>query len=98
MRSLKSFLQESPLASRITLPVLVVLDRTTLTPEDASRIATDGTLPPAERGTCELEIGGQCVARGRVVRRGGKWFFKVTEMNDPASSRSGEPSGEGGSI
>ncbi len=91
MKNLRTFLEESPIAGRVTLSTQVVLHRLTLTPEDVSRIVAEGTLTPAGERTCELEIGGQCVARGRVVWRRGAWFFKVMEMNEI----SGGPS-EGG--
>ncbi len=92
MRDLRQFLGESPIAGRVSLPTAVILHRLTLTPEDIGRIVTEGALAPVGEPACELEIGGQCVARGRIVRRRGAWFFKVTEMNEI----SGGPSEEGG--
>jgi len=94
MKDLRRFLEESPIAARVLLPTQTILNRITLTPEEVSRIVSEGTLRPGGNRTCELEIGGQCVARGRIVRRRGAWFFKVTEMNDGAA----RPVDEGGSV
>jgi hypothetical protein len=56
------------------------VQRLTLNPSDVGRIVEEGTLAQTEGATCELEIGGQCIARGRIVRRRGRLFFKVTLM------------------
>jgi hypothetical protein len=86
MDELRRFLEESPIAARVALPASVVLRRLSISPEEAASAAESGNFSPSGgEGVCELEVGGQCVARGRIVRRRGKSFFKVVEINEGAS-------------
>lgn len=85
MDNLKRFLEESPIAERVSLPSSVVVRRLTLHPEEIDGIVESGTFNPTGGETCELEVGGQCIARGRIVRRRGKSYFKVLEMGREAS-------------
>lgn len=82
MGELREFLEKSPIASRIALPTSVVERRLTLTPEALEGIADGGVFSPSDGGTCELEVGGQCVARGRIVRGKGRSYLKVTEIEE----------------
>jgi hypothetical protein len=89
MDSLQRFLEESPIASKVSLPTSVVLRRLELSPEEVSGIAESGSfstegLAIGSGGdkTCELEVGGQCLARGRIVRKRGLCYFKVLEMGE----------------
>ena len=80
MGDLKRFLDESPIAASVSLPTTIIVHRSTMNPSDVERMVEQGSVVPGGEGTCDLEIGGQCVARGRVVRRQGELWFKVTEM------------------
>jgi hypothetical protein len=83
MAELKKFLEESPMASRVTLPTRIILRRFDLGPEEVGSIVESGRLKSGDAGrTCELEIGGQRVAGGRIVKRRGEFFFKVREMGE----------------
>ena len=84
MNNLKTFLETTSTARKVRLGTRVVLARTRLSPSDLLDIQENGTygpVPAAER-TCELEAGGQIVARGRIVRKGGELHFKVDETAD----------------
>jgi hypothetical protein len=81
MDDLKRFLEESPIAARVALPTNIVVRRLTLNPEAVESIAESGTFTPSGGEACELEVGGQCIARGRIVRRRGRSYFKVLEIN-----------------
>ena len=79
--SVEGFLAESPLAGRVALPTRIVIHRRRLTAAAVEEIRRRGRLDPIpeEERVCELEAGGMVVARGRLVRRRGDWYFKVTE-------------------
>ncbi len=79
--SLQSFFEKSPLARKIKLPTRVVIQRTQLTPGEMMQIKEKGEYGPIPRREqiCELEAGGRVLARGKIVRRGGEYFFKVSE-------------------
>jgi hypothetical protein len=102
MDELKRFLEESPIAAKVALPTGVVLRRLSLSPDAVQSIVESGGFSPGAaplgsaeglpRGlpkgdeVCELEVGGQCIARGRIVRRRGKAYFKVVEMGEGGES------------
>jgi hypothetical protein len=65
---------------RIAIPSRVVIRRTVLTANALSKIVQDGAFEPGGEATCELEAGGQVVARGRIIARRGKSYFKVLEV------------------
>lgn len=71
---------------RLALPSRVVIHRRTLDAGALAAVAARGEFVAGEGGTCELEVGGQVVARGRIVRRGGRHFFKVTETSQGGAS------------
>lgn len=62
---------------RLTLPTRVIVNRSELSASGLAGIVQEGEYSPVEGDTCELEAGGQVLARGRIVRRRGRWFFKV---------------------
>jgi hypothetical protein len=76
------FLMRSPAAKRVRLPARVVIGRGAHSLRDVRAIAEAGTFSPAfnPQPACELEVAGLVVARGRIVRKGGRLFFKVTEI------------------
>jgi hypothetical protein len=78
--SLTSF-RESPTASRIRIPTVVILHRTLLSPAQIDAIRKKGSYGPVpkEERIFELAVGGQVLARGKIVRRGGSRFFKLSE-------------------
>ena len=80
--SVNGFLQDSPLADRIKLPTRVVVNRGELSPADVAAIKAAGEYTPDNEGVCELEVGGMILARGRVIKRRGHTYFKVTAMGD----------------
>jgi hypothetical protein len=80
MDNIQRFLEESPIAERIALPTRVVVKRLTLRPEGLSGIIESGSFTPSGEDVSELEIGGEVVARGTIVQKRGRRFFKVIEM------------------
>ncbi|MBA7682456.1 hypothetical protein ES703_90806 [subsurface metagenome] len=71
----------SPVAEKVKLDTRIVLHRTRLSPEDMAVIRQSKEYGPIprEQEVCELEVGGQVIARGRIIRKKGAWYFKVRE-------------------
>jgi hypothetical protein len=82
MESLQRFLEESPIAAKVSVPATIVLRRLSLSPEEVSDIADSGSFVLRGGECCELEVGGQCIARGRIVRKRGRCYFKLLEMGE----------------
>jgi hypothetical protein len=69
---------------RIRVPTRVIVHRSELAAAALAELVQRGELA-SERGvTCELEAGGVVVARGRIVRRRGGYYFKVLETTEEA--------------
>ncbi len=80
MGDLGKFLEQSPMATTVALPSIVVLHDLKLSYAAIRGIIESAVFEPDGLATCELEVGGRRIARGRIVRRPGGYFFKVTEM------------------
>jgi hypothetical protein len=77
---MESPIQEFALGDRITIPTHVVLDSRTATPKDLAAIRREGVWNPGPGpGTVDLVAGGQIVARGRLIRKRGSWYVRITE-------------------
>jgi hypothetical protein len=87
MAELRRFLEESPMASRVSLPTRVIVRRFRLGPDEVGSIVESGRLMSGDEGrACELEIGGQRVAGGKIVKRKGEFFFKVLRISEGEES------------
>jgi hypothetical protein len=71
---------------RIRIPTRIIVHRLALTPGALADIVRTGTFTPADGAVCELEAGGKIIARGRIVRRRGGFFFKVGDIAEEAGS------------
>ena len=80
MDGVKKFLEESPIAEAVSLPAAVIVHRQLLSPKEVSGIRERGTYTPSGEDVCGLEVGGRLIARGKMIRRRGMSYFKVTEM------------------
>jgi hypothetical protein len=65
---------------RVTLPTRIIVNRAEQSATGLAGIVQKGEYCPAAGDTCEMEAGGQVLARGRIVRRRGGFFFKVIEV------------------
>jgi hypothetical protein len=82
MGDLIEFLKSSPIAASVSLATKVVVRRLCLAPGAVEEIVDNRSFAPEGGEVCELEVGGQCVARGKILRRKGKSYFKVIEINE----------------
>ena len=79
--SLERFLNDSVVAETVKLVPRIVVQRTALTPQDLLDIrdAEHYGLLPAKELVCEFEVGGQMLARGKIIKRRGEFYFKILE-------------------
>jgi hypothetical protein len=77
----KDRIRDDSIAGRVKLPTRVVIHRSTMSPSRLGELRSRGEYGPipADQRVCELEVGGQILARGRIVRRGRRRYFKVLE-------------------
>ena len=71
---------------RVKLPTRVIVHRMEQSARDLADVVKTGELVPRGGGTCELEAGGQVLARGTIVRHRGRYWFKVLETAEEAKS------------
>ncbi|MBN2659317.1 MAG: FliM/FliN family flagellar motor switch protein [Spirochaetales bacterium] len=79
---MKDFLSTSPIADEVRLPAKVVLERKKLSVEELLSLESKGVFDvPGDRDNdYELEINGCSIARGRIVRKQGEYYFRIKEM------------------
>ncbi|MCK4541993.1 MAG: hypothetical protein KAU17_07155 [Spirochaetales bacterium] len=80
MKSIKVFLEDSPIAEKVRLESRVITHRRVLSPRDLVN-KSDGEYIASSDEVCELEVGGQILAKGKIVRKRGVYFFKVLESS-----------------
>ncbi len=83
MEDFETFLKESPIAEKIKLEPNIIVGRTQLSPGELAVIKQRGYYGevPEKELTCEIEAGGQILAEGKIIRKQGEYYFKVTDMN-----------------
>ncbi len=78
---LKLFCDNSPIAEKVKLKSRIIIQRTSLTPQEVLTIRENqkyGPIPKQEK-FCELEVGGQVLASGKIIKKKGEYYFKVLE-------------------
>ena len=87
MKALKEFLLDSSLAERIKVPIRVVVHHTKLTPEEivVMKKGDSERLFPEAPMDCELHAGEETIARGKIVKKRGGYYFKVLETGGDES-------------
>ena len=85
------FLESSHIARTVRPDACVVMKRMRMSPTDLYRIKESGAYEAGVINTasCELEIGGQVVAVGKIVRRRKKSYLKITEAPADGPVRGG---------
>jgi hypothetical protein len=85
---LQEFLTGSSLAEKITVPLSICLGRVHISPQSVGSIPAEtlidtvhplGSGPDKEKDAAVLESGGVPLALGRVVKKGGRYYFKITQ-------------------
>jgi flagellar motor switch/type III secretory pathway protein FliN len=81
-KTLKVFLESSPVAERVQVTPRVILRRTEMKAADLRAQLEGGAISLEQLGeeVCDLEVGGQVLARGRLVREQGKCWLRLTEV------------------
>jgi hypothetical protein len=76
--SIEQFLTTSKIAGTTRIPARIVVHRDRLSPHEIARIAEIGEYAiDTGKGICELEVGGQVIGLGKIVRKGGQMYFKL---------------------
>lgn len=85
---LEQFLENSALARKIRLDSRVVIHRCRLSHENLTSLTQQGHFTPAagSKNICELEVAGKVLAYGKIVKRDGEYYFKVTGLAADSSS------------
>lgn len=80
---LNEFLTNSPIAKMVKLPTTIVVHRTAYSPAEIAGMKSTGSYGPIprEEEICELEVNTEVIARGRIVKKKGEYFFKITEVS-----------------
>lgn len=81
-QSLQTFLNTSPISKKVKIKGKVVLQRKKMTARDIVSIRqnkTYGVIPEKEK-VCELELGGQVLAYGKIIKQKGEYYFKITQI------------------
>lgn len=79
---LKDFLKRSPLSHMIKLNTEIILCRSSINSEEFESNLADQEMSlqlPTGR-THELEVNGQTIAMGKIVKKWGRPYFKVTKI------------------
>ncbi|MEI6387038.1 MAG: hypothetical protein WCQ50_10395 [Spirochaetota bacterium] len=76
--------RQGGLEDLVVLTTEVVLARTRLSPRAMEEGRRAGTMEfrGAEDGRVQLEAGGVVIGEGRIIRKGGRAFFKVLQLMD----------------
>jgi len=64
----------------VPLPARLVVQRQELTLATVDQCLGKEELPPGGTPVCELQIAGETLAVGRVLRRFGRWYFQVQSI------------------
>ena len=81
-KSLRTFMASSGASEKVRLDGKVIIQRTKLSPADIYNIRKQKEYGPIleKEQICELQIGGQVLARGRIVKKKGECYFKVSRV------------------
>jgi hypothetical protein len=78
---LSDFLKK-PVTERVKLKGRVIINRPLLNTDDVEKIGRDKSAVFSDKtGTCELNVGGQVLAKGKIVKKKGGYYFKITDLN-----------------
>ena len=83
-QTIQNFLEDSSVAKKVKVKGKIILQRMKLTANDIIKMKQNksyGAIPKKEQ-ICELEIGNQVLAKGKIVRKKGEYYFKVTHINE----------------
>ena len=73
---------DGPVARRIAFPGRVVIRRGQMTLAEFRGMATAGEVTVSGSPLCELEIGGEVIARGRIEEEDGEYYFVAQEESN----------------
>jgi len=72
--------KEIPKGDKIMIRPSLILDRKELSPSELVEIQKKGTLDKTKSSIFELNAQGLTIARGKLIKKRGKYYFKIIEM------------------
>jgi len=80
---LRDYLKLSPISEEVQLNANVILHRAKLSTDELGDIRRKGEifLENNKSEDYELEVNGLTIAYGRIVKKKGEYYFKISEMN-----------------
>jgi len=96
-QAIQSFTEKSLIARKVHLRPKIVLHRTFLSTRDIVNIRKQksyGLIPEKEK-LCELEVGGQILTKGKIIKKRGEYFFKIEKLfSTPEKCKEKESGGQ----
>ena len=76
------FIEKSSIAENVKPEGRVMIHRTELTPAKLLEMRKKGEFGVVQKKgiICQLEVGGKILAQGKIIRKGGRHYFKVKEV------------------
>lgn len=71
-------MEKTDIFERVECPTRIVVNRRAMTAHALSEALRRGTYT-GDQDTCELTAGGQVIAAGKIVKKGGLYYFKTIE-------------------
>ncbi|MDC7234010.1 MAG: hypothetical protein PQJ58_12325 [Spirochaetales bacterium] len=72
--------KDIPQGDKITIRPSLILDRQEISSEEMMEIQEKGSLKITKTSIFELDAQGLTIARGKLIKKRGKYYFKITEM------------------
>ena len=72
--------KEIPKGDKIMIRPSLILDRKELSPSELVEIQNKGSLSQTKSSIFELDAQGLTIARGKLIKKRGKYYFKIIEM------------------
>lgn len=78
---LKEFINDSFIGTNVKLNADIIIRKTELSPDELAAIRDEGKYVFREKNKIyEMEIGGEVMARGKIVKKKNGYFFKITDI------------------
>jgi hypothetical protein len=71
--------KDIPRGDKIMIRPALILDRKELSPAELAEIQNNGRLSSTDASLFELEVQGLTIARGKLIKKKGKYYFKIIE-------------------
>jgi hypothetical protein len=78
---INSFINGSYIGRNVKLSGDIIIHRTNLNPDELSSIKNEGKFTfESNKKICELEIDGNVIAKGKIIKKKGEYYFKTIDI------------------